>query len=54
MQSAYRVTLTDNDRLQWTTLENGEEVVFDVEPETGFWTRFGTGFMSAIVPEGQL
>ncbi len=54
MQSAYRVTLTDNGRLQWTTLENGEEVVFDVEPETGFWKRFGTGFMSAIVPEGQL
>jgi putative cardiolipin synthase len=54
MTSAYRVTLTDNDRLQWTTIENGEEVVFDVEPETGFWKRFRTGFMSAIVPEGQL
>ena len=54
MAKAYRVSLTDNGKLQWTTLENGEIVTFDVEPETGFWKRFGAGFMSAIVPESQL
>ena len=51
---AYRVLLTDEGELQWVTLEDGKEVRFDVEPETGFWKRFGAGFMSVFVPESQL
>jgi len=54
MIKAYRVLLTDEDQLQWVTLEDGKEVRFDVEPETGFWKRFGIGFMSIFVPESQL
>jgi putative cardiolipin synthase len=54
MIKAYRLELMDNGNLQWITLENGKEVTFDVEPDTGFWTRFGVGFMSIFVPEGQL
>ena len=54
MTKAYRVVLTDEDELQWVTLEDGKEVRFDVEPETGFWKRFGAGFMSVFVPESQL
>ena len=54
MLKAYRVVLTDEGELQWITLENGREVRFDVEPETGFWKRFGAGFMSIFVPESQL
>ena len=50
----YRVLLTPEGQLQWVTLENGQEVTFDVEPETGFWKRFSTGFMSVFVPESQL
>ena len=54
MVAAYRVFLTDNERLQWSTIENGAQVVYDSEPETGFWKRFGASFMSIFVPESQL
>jgi cardiolipin synthase C len=54
MHKAYRIEVVDGDELQWVTLENGKQVMFDVEPETGFWTRFGVGFMSIFVPESQL
>jgi putative cardiolipin synthase len=50
----YKVTLDENDELLWTTIEYGEAVVFDVEPDTGFWKRFSTDFLSIIVPESQL
>jgi putative cardiolipin synthase len=51
---AYRVTLADDGKLQWVTIENGETVTVDVEPETGVWQRISTQFMSGIVPEKQL
>jgi cardiolipin synthase C len=54
MEVAYRVTLTDDGQLQWVTVENGETVTMDVEPETGFWTRIGTRILSGIVPEKHL
>jgi len=54
MLKGYRVLLTDDGDLQWVTLENGKEVSFDVEPETGFWKRFSTDFLSIFVPESQL
>lgn len=50
----YHVTLDDAGDLKWTTIVNGKEVFFDKEPDTGFWKRFGTGFLSFIVPESQL
>lgn len=37
---SYEVSLTDNQALRWTTIENGEERVYDKEPETSAWTRF--------------
>jgi putative cardiolipin synthase len=54
MKKAFRVLLTDDGDLQWVTLENGKEVRFDVEPDTGFWKRFSTDFLSIFVPESQL
>ena len=54
MIKAYQVVLTDDEELQWVTLEDGKKVRFDVEPDTGFWKRFGTDFMSIFVPESQL
>jgi putative cardiolipin synthase len=54
MIKAYKVVLTEEGELQWVTLEDGKEVRFDVEPDTGFWKRFGAGFMSVFVPESQL
>ena len=54
LSNAYRVTLDDGNSLKWTTMEDGKEVTFDSEPETGWWTRFSTGFMSIFVIESQL
>lgn len=54
MTKGYRVILNDNGDLEWVTLENGREVRIDHEPETGFWERFSTGFLSIFVPESQL
>jgi putative cardiolipin synthase len=54
MIKAYRVLLTDEGELEWVTLEDGKEVRFDHEPDTGFWKRFGVNFMSIFVPESQL
>ena len=51
---AYRVLLTDENELEWLTLEDGKEVRFDHEPETSWWKRFSTDFLSIFVPEGQL
>ncbi len=54
MLKAYRVLLNDDGLMEWVTLENGKKVTFIVEPETGFWKRFGTDFLSIFVPESQL
>ena len=54
MIKGYRVLLTDEEELEWLTLEDGKEVRFDHEPETNWWKRFSTDFLSIIVPESQL
>jgi cardiolipin synthase C len=54
MTKGYRVLLNEENELEWVTLEDGKEVRFDVEPETSFWTRFSTDFLSIFVPESQL
>ena len=54
MIKAYRVVINDDGLMEWVTLENGKKVTFIVEPETGFWKRFGTDFLSIFVPESQL
>ena len=49
--------LTDKDgyeQILWHGLENGEPRVFDVDPYTGFWRRFGVGFMRLLHIESQL
>jgi putative cardiolipin synthase len=38
----------------WHGKENGENVTFDVDPYTGFWRRFGVGFMRIMPIESQL
>ena len=54
LQIAYQLTLDESGDLQWTTERNGEELVFFKEPDTTWWKRFSTGFLSIIVPESQL
>ena len=55
MLVAYRVQLDEDGELEWITLdENGQERRVDQEPDTTFWKRFNTRFLSPIVPESQL
>ena len=54
LEIAYRLSLDEKDNLEWTTEKNGEELVLFKEPDTTWWKRFSTGFMSIIVPESQL
>ena len=42
---AYRVRLNDSGALQWVAQNNGQEIVFDQEPRTGFWLR---AFVAAL------
>lgn len=55
---AFRLELrTDEDgyeQILWHGLENGEQRVFDVDPYTSFWRRFGIGFMGLLPIESQL
>jgi hypothetical protein len=35
-------------------MENGKPIAFDADPYTGFWRRFGVGFMGLLPIESQL
>ena len=43
-----------HEELLWHGYENGDPVTFDVDPYTGFWRRFGVGFMGLLPIESQL
>ncbi|MBT8342247.1 MAG: hypothetical protein KJP07_19750 [Desulfatitalea sp.] len=42
------------EKLLWHGYENGKPVTFSHAPYTGFWRRFGIGFMSIFPIESQL
>lgn len=46
MQTAYQVSLDENNKLQWTDPETGE--VSRNEPEAGFWKRWLSRFLSVL------
>lgn len=54
IHKAYKIELDETGNLVWITIEDEKEVRFDREPETGWWKRFSTDFLSIIVPESQL
>ena len=49
-----KVDVDGYEELLWHGYEDGEPVTFDVDPYTGFWRRFGVGFMSILPIESQL
>ena len=51
---AFRVELEDDGGLLWHGYEDAKPVTFDVEPHTGFWRRFGVGFLRLLPIESQL
>lgn len=57
-QIAFRLELytdeTGYEGIRWHGLEDGKQRVFHAEPYTGFWRRFGIGFMSLLPIESQL
>ncbi|MBW2228286.1 MAG: phospholipase D family protein, partial [Deltaproteobacteria bacterium] len=57
-QVAFRLELkkdeNGHEQLLWHGWENGKQVVYTHEPHTGFWRRFGIGFMSIWPIESQL
>ena len=46
LSQAYEVRLTDNNQLQWHTLENGEKVVYTSEPRVDFTDHIWLTIMS--------
>jgi len=42
------------EQIFWHGLDNGKPVVFKADPHTGFWRRFGIGFMGLLPIESQL
>ncbi|MEP5321610.1 phospholipase D-like domain-containing protein, partial [Marinobacter alexandrii] len=54
LEFAYQVSLDNDGNLKWTTDKNGEELTVFKEPDTTWWKRFSTGFLSLVVPESQL
>ena len=51
---AYQLKLDEDGDLQWVGYRDDEQVTFFKEPDTTWWKRFSTGFLSIIVPESQL
>jgi hypothetical protein len=43
-----------SEKLLWHGVVDGERKTFDVDPYTGFWQRFGIGFLSILPIESQL
>ncbi len=43
-----------HEQILWHGLDHGERRVFDVDPYSGFWQRFGIDFMSILPIESQL
>ena len=52
--NSYRVTLDEKGDLRWTTLIDGEEVVYDKDPLSTFGQRFMSGFIGILPIESQL
>jgi cardiolipin synthase C len=52
--SAFHVTLDKNDKLVWSTENNGAKVEYDTDPETSFLYRFLVGVIGMLPIEDQL
>ena len=50
----YEVFLNEKGKLRWRSIEDGQEVIFDKEPQTTWSQRFAAGFMRILPIRGQL
>ena len=53
-EQTFEVFLNEKGKLRWRGLKNGQEVIFDKEPQTTWWQRFVAGFMRILPIRGQL
>ena len=51
---AYKLSMTKDGDLQWTTTEAGKTVILDSEPESTLWRRVQSLFYSWLIPETML
>lgn len=49
----YEVFLNEKGKVRWRTDQDGQEIIYDKEPETTWGQRFGAGF-ARILPKSQL
>lgn len=53
--SSYEVVLNPEGKLRWVARQaDGPDVIYDKEPETGFWLRRWVGFLSLLPIKSQL
>ena len=52
--SSYDLRLNAHGSVEWVADEGGHDIVFEDEPEAGFWTKTEVDVLSPFVPEKQL
>ena len=52
--AAWKVSLDDNNKLEWTGLDGDESVTHTKEPMTSWWDRFMAGFYRILPIRSQL
>ncbi len=50
----YEIFLNDKEQLRWRAYDDGQEVIFDKEPQTTWGDRFKVGFVRILPIRGQL
>jgi putative cardiolipin synthase len=53
-KNAFSVRLDDDGDIEWVEMTDDGEIIFDNEPDTGFWRRFNAGFFKLLPIEKQL
>jgi putative cardiolipin synthase len=53
-ENSWQVTLGDSNGLVWKGSNDGKEMFYNHEPETGFWRRFNSGFFALFPIEKYL
>ena len=50
---AFEVFLNEDGKVRWRAYEDGEEIIYDKEPETTWGQRF-SAWLARIIPKSQL
>lgn len=54
LQHFYKLSLTQNETIQWRTIEEGKIILYDSRPKVGFFKALGTDIMSILPIKGYL